>query len=127
MFADLSVFYYTRSFHALPYLFSCLLYDIYSSARLCSAPVITARAPLEEEWAVVPKCRGKKNAGRQRALREKEREREREGGKEKKQATKRQINRLLSCSLRGNEFPPFSSPPRNRRRITETKIIIRGG
>ena len=64
LFADLSVFYYTRSFHALPYLFSCLLYDIYSSARLCSAPVITARAPLEEEWAVVPKCRGKKNAGR---------------------------------------------------------------
>lgn len=60
---------------------------------------------------------------RGQALREKERER----GREKKQATKRQINRLLSCSLRGNEFPPFSSPPRNRRRITETKIIIRGG
>lgn len=44
LFADLSVFYYTRSFHALPYLFSCLLYDIYSYARLYSAPVITEPA-----------------------------------------------------------------------------------
>lgn len=47
LFADLSVFYYTRSFHALPYLLSCLLYDIYSRARLYSAPVITELATNE--------------------------------------------------------------------------------
>lgn len=48
LFTDLSVFYYTRSFHALPYLLSCLLYDIYSCARLYSAPVITELAGRRE-------------------------------------------------------------------------------